>query len=383
MKKKILYISGTRADYGFMQGVLRKINEHPDLELEVIVTGMHLMHEFGYTSKIVEKDGFRVHKIPAKYDSSEASSVNFMGMFLKKMAVKISDIRPDIILIAGDRAEMLGGAIVASYCSLPLAHISGGDVTSTIDEHIRHAITKLAHIHFPYTALSAERIYKMGEDRWRIHIVGSPGVHQMLNQALIPKEEVGKKYNLDLSRPFLIMIQHPVTFEADDAASQIRTTLDAITELGVQTILIYPNADSGGTRMIDVIHEFKKYPFIKTYKTIPPVEFSSLMKNAGAIVGNSSSGIVEAPSFKLPAINIGSRQEGREQADNVIDVGYDKGEIKNAILTALSDKEFHKRVQSCKNPYDAGDAASRITDVLASVKIDRTLLQKKLRYRLP
>lgn len=380
MKRKILYISGSRADYGFMQGVLKKIDTHPDLELEVIVTGMHLMKEFGYTLNSIQKDGFRIYKIPAKFDSSEMSAVNFLGFFLKKMALAINKIRPDIILVAGDRAEMLGGAIVASYCSLPLAHVSGGDVTSTIDEHIRHAITKLANIHFPYTALSADRIYKMGEDQWRIHIVGSPGVYKMLNQKIIPKEKIVKKYGLDLSKPFLLMIQHPVTFEVGYAASQIRTTLEAITELKVQTVLIYPNADNGGIRMIEVIREFEKKPDIRAYKTIQSVDFFSLMKNAVAIVGNSSSGIVEAPSFNLPTINIGSRQEGREQAGNVINVGYDKDEIKNAICKALSDKKFLKKVHTCKNPYDAGDAASRITEVLASVKIDHNLLQKKLRY---
>ena len=380
MTRKVLYISGTRADYGFMRGVLQKIHDHPDLELEIAVTGMHLMREFGYTCRIVEKDGFVIHKIPAKYNSSEESAVIFLGSFLKKMADMIGSIQPDIILVAGDRAEMLGGAITASYCSLPLAHISGGDVTSTIDEHIRHAITKLAHIHFPYTKLSAERIYKMGEDRSRIYLVGSPGVYQMLNTTLMTIEDTGKRFNLDMSRPFVIMIQHPVTFQADYAASQIRTTLDALMEKKLQTVIVYPNADNGGSRMIEVIREFEGNPDIRTYRTIPSREFFSLMKYATALVGNSSSGIVEAPSLKLPVINIGTRQEGREQADNVINVGYKKEEILHAIDTVLCDTRFQKKVRGGKNPYDAGDAASKIADVLATVKINHTLLQKKLRY---
>lgn len=380
MKRKVLYITGNRADYGFMQPVLNKIHAHPSLDLEVIVTGMHVMKEFGNTITIIEKDGYKIHRISAKFDSSSSSVINFLSAFLENLGKIIDDIHPDIILVAGDRAEMLGGAIVASYYSIPIAHVSGGDVTSTIDEHVRHAITKLANIHFPYTRMSADRIFKMGEDRWRIHTVGSPGVYHMLHQELTPRNELAKRYNLDLTRTYLLMIQHPVTLESDEAPEQIRKTLSAIAELDIQTILVYPNADSGGLQMIKVIEEFAANPTIRPLKSIPLKDFYSLMKHAGAMVGNSSSGIVEAPSYHLPVINIGSRQAGRERGKNVLDVDYDSNEIKQAITTALFDEKFRTRIQKSKNPYNRGDAALKIADVLASVIIDNRLLQKQLRY---
>ena len=380
MKRKILYITGNRADYGFMQPVLKKIHAHPSLDLEVIVTGMHVMKEFGNTITIIKKDGYKIHKISAKFDTSSGSAINFLGTFLKKLGKQIEKIHPDIVLVAGDRAEMLCGAIVASYCSIPIAHVSGGDVTSTIDEHVRHAITKLANIHFPYTRMSADRIFKMGEDRWRIHTVGSPGVYHMLHQELTPKNELAKRYNLDLTHPYLLMIQHPVTLESDEAPEQIRRTLSAIAELDIQTILVFPNADAGGLQMIKVIGEFAANPNIRPYKSIPSKDFFSLMKHADAMIGNSSSGIVEAPSYHLPVINIGSRQAGRERGKNVLDVGYDSYEILHAIKTALFDEKFRNLIQQSKNPYDRGDAALKIVDVLESVVIDKRLLQKQLRY---
>jgi len=380
MKRKVLYITGNRADYGFMLPVLRKISVHPKLELNVAVTGMHLMEEFGNTISVIRKDGFGLHEIPAWFDTTDVSPVQFLGSFLTSMTKEIRKINPDFILVAGDRAEMLGGAIVASYSSIPIAHVSGGDVSSTVDEHVRHAITKLSQIHFPYTKKSAERIFKMGEDRWRIYVVGSPGVYHMLNLDLIPPKEIARRYNLDLSQPFLLMIQHPVTLESADAPKQIRQTLTAVIESDVQTILIYPNADLGGIEMIKVIQEYKNNPLIKPYRSIPSTEFFSLMKIAGAMIGNSSSGIVEAPSFSIPVINIGSRQDGREQAGNVINVRYDTIAIKRAIRKALFDKKFRDGICTTKNPYDRGDAASKIADVLAKVEINNNLLQKKLRY---
>ncbi|MFA4825885.1 MAG: UDP-N-acetylglucosamine 2-epimerase [Methanoregula sp.] len=380
MKRKILYISGTRADYGFMEPVLKKIQTHSDLEIEIIITGMHLMQDFGFTGEEITQNSFRVHEIEAVFDNTPESVLKFMASFFQKTPHIIRQIKPDIILVAGDRAEMLAGAIIASYMSIPLAHVSGGDVTSTIDEHIRHSITKLAQIHFPYTPKSAERIFKMGEDRWRIHMVGSPGVYHMLHQELATKNELAKKYNLDLSRPYILMIQHPVTLESDAASEQIRKTLSAIADLDIQTILVYPNADVGGLQMINVIEEYAANPNIRTFKSIPSKDFFSLMKYAGAMVGNSSSGIVEAPSYHLPVINIGSRQAGRERGKNVLDVGCDSQKILQAIKKALFDEKFRSLIQKSKNPYDNGDAALKIANVLASVVIDKRLLQKQLRY---
>lgn len=381
MKRKILYISGTRADYGLMKYTLKEIEKHPKLELEIVVTGMHLMPEFGTTINEIKSDGFKTHVVDAIYEKDNKESMAlFIGKFIQLFTKKISQIKPDIILLLGDRAEMLAGAIVGSYLTIPVAHVHGGDITSTVDEIARHAITKFAHIHFPATEKSAERIIKMGEDPSNVFVVGAPGLDSILNEKLIEPEELSKKYKLNLSEPILLVIQHPVTTEINNAPNQIKETLDAILELKYQTILIYPNADAGGRRMIKVIRKYEKYPFIKVFKNIPHKEYISLMRIASVIVGNSSSGIIEAPSFGLPAVNIGTRQEGRERAENVIDVDYNKGQIKSAIEKALYDEDFKRKVKSCKNPYGDGKAGLRIAEILSKIEINNKLLQKKLTY---
>ena len=381
MKRKILYITGTRADYGLMKSVLREIENHPKLELEVIATGMHLMPEFGMTINEIKKDGFKIHEIAATYEQDNKQSMaNFVGKFIQLLTDKVKKIKPDIIMVLGDRGEMLAGAIVGTYLTIPVAHMHGGDISSTVDEIVRHAITKLAHIHFPATEKSAERIIKMGEDPSNVFVVGAPGLDIILNENLIEPTKLSEKYNLDLSEPILLVIQHPVTTEVEDAPTQIRETLEAISELRYQTILIYPNADAGGRNMIKVIKEYEKYPFIKIFKNIPYKEYLSLMNIVGVMVGNSSSGIIEAPSFGLPVVNIGTRQEGRQRAENVIDVDYDKEEIKAAIKKALYDEDFKEKVKNCKNPYGDGKAGVRIADILSKIKIDKRLLQKNITY---
>jgi UDP-hydrolysing UDP-N-acetyl-D-glucosamine 2-epimerase len=380
-KRKILYITGTRADYGLMRSVLREIDKHPKLELAIVATGMHLMDEFGLTIKEIKKDGFKNYEIDALYEKdSKESMVNFIGKFIQLLTRKVIEIKPDIILILGDRGEMLAGAIVGVYLTIPVAHIHGGEITSTVDEFSRHATTKLAHIHFPATEKSAERIIRMGEDPSNVFVVGAPGLDTILNEKLVEPEVLSEKYTLELSEPILLVVQHPVTTEVNDAPDQIHETLDAILELKYPTVLIYPNADAGGRRMIEVIKVYEKYPFIKAFKSIPHKEYISLMKIASVMVGNSSSGIIEAPSFGLPVVNIGSRQEGRERAENVMDVGYDKEEIKAAIKAALYDVEFKEKLKNCKNPYGDGKAGVRIADVLSKIKIDKKLLQKRLAY---
>jgi len=380
-KRKILYISGARADYGPMRETLFKIKDHPKLNLEIVATGVHLMPEFGETIREIKKDGFKIHKINAVYEEdNKESMVRFIGKFLQLLIKKIKRIKPDIILLLGDRAEILAGAIVGAYLDIPVAHVHGGEVTSTIDEFNRHAITKLSHIHFPATRNSAKRLIKMGEESWRVFVVGAPGLDTILNKRLFLKKKIAEKYNLDLKRPILLVIQHPVSEEVDKAGFQMKETMEAIKELGYQTVVIYPNADAGGRRMIKVIEKYRKYPFIKIYKSIPRQDYLSLMRCASVMVGNSSSGIIEAPSFHLPVVNIGKRQEGRERAGNVIDVDYKKNEIKKAIKKAIFDKKFRERVKKCKNPYGDGKAGIRIVNILSKIKIDKKLLQKKITY---
>ncbi len=383
MVRRICVVTGSRAEYGLIQPTLKAIDNHPDLELSLIVCGMHLADDFGNTYTEIENDGF---KIDAKIDSIPSEDTGramaeSVGMITTKLSKVMERIRPDFLLALTDLGHALATAIVGVYMNIPVAHIHGGDVTGTVDEPVRHAITKLSHIHFPATKKSAERIIKMGEDKWRVHIVGAPGLDSILNQDLLGKDEILKKYRVDTDETFLLASQHPVTSESDDGAKQIKETLEAIVEMNYPTVLIYPNADAGGRRMIEVIEEYAEgYPFIKPYKSIPHQDYLSLMKAAGALVGNSSSGIIESPSFHIPVVNIGTRQEGRERSENVLDVGYSKEEIIEAISKALFDKKFKEKVRNCKNPYGDGKASDRIVEVLSNIKIDKKLIQKRLRY---
>ena len=378
MKRKIFYITGTRADYGLMKSVLKEIEKHPKLELDIVVTGMHLMPEFGMTVKEIKRDGFEIHEIDATYENdSKESMANFIGKFTQLLTKKVKDINPDIILLLGDRGEMVAGAIVGAYLTIPVAHLHGGEVTSTIDGLARHAITKLAHIHLPATELSAKRIILMGEESWRVHVIGAPGLDLILNEKLLSKEEICNNLSVVPKKPIFLVIQHPVTMEIEQTEKQMRETMEAITHLKQQTVVVYPNADAGGRRMIKVINEYVEYPFIKIFKSIPHKEYLSLMKIANVMVGNSSSGIIEAPSFRLPVVNIGTRQEGRERSDNVIDVNYSKKEIISAINKAMYDTMFIKKVKECENPYGDGKSGKRVANVLDKIKMDNRLLQKR------
>jgi len=381
VKRKIIYITGTRADYGLMKKVLGNIDSHPELDLEIIATGMHLLEEFGHTIDEIKRDEFVVHEISSTFERDDKLSMAvFIGDFIKKLSSKVEDIDPDFILLLGDRAEMLGGAIVGSYMSIANVHLHGGEITSTVDEMARHAITKMSNLHLPANEKSAERIKKMGEDPKYIHVVGAPGLDSLMKEEPTVKDILEKKYKIDLSKPLILVLQHPVTMEVEKAREQIRNTLEVIEILNYQTILIYPNADAGGRKMIKEIKKYEDLNFLSTFKNIPREDYISLMRNSDVLVGNSSSGLIEAPSLNLPVVNIGTRQKGRERAPNVIDVGYEQQEIKEAIERCLFDEKFKNEIKDIVNPYGDGRTAERVTKILSNVKIDKNLLQKELKF---
>jgi GDP/UDP-N,N'-diacetylbacillosamine 2-epimerase (hydrolysing) len=380
--RKIAVITGTRADYGILKSVLKEIEANKELQLSLIVSGMHLSSEFGYTVGEIEKDGFKIAaKIAALHrEDTRASMAKSLGECVSRTAEALEKIDPHILVVLGDRGEMLASAVAATYMGIPIAHIHGGDVSGNVDEPVRHTITKLAHIHFAATRESAKRIKRMGEEPWRIHVVGAPGLDPIQNGKVTELKEIAAKYRLDSSKPVLLVLQHSIVTEAEDAASQIRQTLEAIKELKFQTVLIYPNADAGSRRMIKVIKEYGKCQFLRTFKSISHEDYLGLMRLASVMVGNSSSGIIEAPSFGLPVVNIGTRQIGRQRAENVIDLGYDRDEIAKAVKKALFDQEFREKVKHCKNPYGDGKAGKRIVKVLSEIELGKKLLEKRMMY---
>ena len=384
MGKKIAVVTGTRAEYGILYPVLKAIQARPGLRLSLVVSGMHLSREFGYTVREIESDGF---KIDARVEMSPSSDslgamAKSVGQGIIGMSQGWEQLKPDVIVVFGDRVEPLAATIAGAYMNIPVAHIQGGDtaVGGTIDDANRHAITKFAHLHFVALSKHAERVVGLGEDPWRVHIVGSPALDVILNEELLPAKTLSAKLGIDFSQPSVLVVQHPLTTQVDEAPKQMRETLAAIAGIGHPTVVIYPNADAGGRSIIEVIKEFERYPFIKTFRSLPRTEYLSLMKMASVLVGNSSSGIIEAPSFGLPVVNIGIRQEGRERGKNVIDAGHNKREIIEAIEKALTDKGFLEEVKKGENPYGDGKTSPRIAEILSQVEITPQLLQKRITY---
>jgi GDP/UDP-N,N'-diacetylbacillosamine 2-epimerase (hydrolysing) len=381
MKKKILYVSGTRADYGLMRSVLSQISSHPGMSLEIVVTGMHVMPEFGETIQEIIRDGFSCHRLNLQYTHDTADSMAvFIGRFIQDFTLFITKNKPDFILILGDRGEMLGAAVTGAYLGIPVVHLHGGEVSGTVDDIARQAITKLSHIHLPATELSAARIIRMGENPDTVHVVGAPGLDEILSMSEISREELCTRFHLDPSQKLIIVLQHPVTLDGNDPALQIQQTLESVQEIPAEKIVIYPNADTGGRAMIKVIKKFENIPRFHIFPSISHSDFLNLLRISSAIVGNSSSGIIEAPSFGVPAINIGSRQHNRQKGENVIECGYDKIKISAAIHDALNDEEFKCRVKKAKNPYGDGKSGDRIIDILEKTEITSDLVQKRMMY---
>lgn len=382
MKRKVAVVTGTRADYGIYYSVLKAIQNHKDLELNLIVCGMHLCPEFGMTINEIEKDGFTiVDKVETLLASDTgASMAKSIGITLMGLTQSLERIKPDILLILGDRGEMMAAALAGIHMNIPVAHIHGGEVTGTVDESIRHAITKLAHIHLPATEDSKQRIVKMGEREENIYVVGAPGIDYIKNTQYLSREELLNRLELKDDRLF-ILTQHPVTTEREEVEWQARQVLEVIAEFEIQTVISYPNSDNGGREIIKVIEEYRsKYDFLKVFRNLSQVEYLSLLNEADAMIGNSSSGIIEAPSFKLPVINIGTRQEGRLRACNVIDVGYTKEEIIEGINKALYNVEYINNLKKCTNPYGDGNAGKQIANILSEIEINKTLIQKRITY---
>lgn len=381
-RRRIAVITGTRAEYGIIRPVLEAIEAHPQLELVLIVMAQHLSPDFGYTIREIEQDGFKIAARVETLLSSDSlgGMARALGLAIIELTQAIEMIHPDIIMVTGDRGEMLAGAIVGAHMNIPVAHLHGGEVSGTVDELIRHAITKFAHIHFAATEQSAQRIQQLGEDKERIFIVGAAGLDEIKRGDFLPKDEVLRELGFDSSKPILLVSQHPVTTEIEEAGQQMRETMEAIKELRLQTVLIYPNSDAGGRKMRQVIEEYLDLPFIRAFKNISRQLYLGVMNVADVMIGNSSSGIIEAPFFKLPFINIGTRQQGRQRAGNVIDVPYNKQKIVEAIKYVLNNKDFRLALAEVENPYDRGMAGPQIARVLATIEINRDLLQKRLRY---
>lgn len=379
--RKIAYVSGTRADFGLMTPILRAIKKSKKLKLQLYATGIHLMPEFGKTFKEVKKEFPEATTIPVTFDSDgRAGTARFAGEFLKKIVAIFEKRRPDTVLILGDRVEMLLTATAALYLGIPIAHVHGGDKTFTVDEVARHAITKMANIHFAATKESAERIKKMGEEARRIHVVGAPALDTILNEKLLSRAELFRKLGLNPKEKIILMTQHPVSEDWESAGEQTEETLAAVKSFGLPAVVIYPHADSGGRKIVKVIEKERRNPLFHIFQSLPHKDFLALEREAAVWVGNSSAAMIESSSFKTPVVNIGTRQLGRQHGDNAINVGHNRGEIKKAIKKSLYDKKYLAKLKNIKNPWGDGKTGSRVAKILEELKISSKLLTKQITY---
>jgi GDP/UDP-N,N'-diacetylbacillosamine 2-epimerase (hydrolysing) len=384
-KRKVLGVTGIRSEYDIMSSVFSAIRCHPALELELIVTGAHLSRKYGYTLQEIQKDGFTVaDEIESLINGDQLSSrVKGLAVQLQGMVQTVMRVKPDFLLVLGDREESITTALLGAYLNIPVAHVAGGDrVVGNVDDQVRHAVTKLAHLHFATNQESLERILKLGEQKFRVYNTGNPGLDRLVQTTPLSRSELSKRLNFDLGEqePVILFIQHVLSTETEAAYFQMKQSLEAIKELGIKTIISYPNSDAGSQELIRAIEEYKELPFVYVAPNIPRLEFVNIMRIAGCMLGNSSAGILEAPLLKLPVINVGNRQKGRLHAENVQFVPHEVQAICFAVRRALQDAGYREKVARCSNPYGDGHAAEKIADILATVAIDENLLVKDITY---
>ncbi len=381
MRRKILITTGTRAEYGILRPLLKAISASKKLELILVVTGMHLSKKHGYTINEIKKDGFKIHATVDMMPKED--SLYHMSLALGKAIISFSKVfrklKPDINLILGDRDEMLASAIAAYHMNIPIAHIHGGDKSQGgIDEYNRHAITKMSNIHFAATKKSKERIIKMGENPKYVFLTGSPGIDEIVSK-ISTRKEIREKYGLEFSDNEILLVQHPITTETDLVGQQILATLRAVVRTKRQTIAIAPNSDAGNKIIFHYLKSYsKKYSFIRLYNSLPRKDYLSMIKNCGVLIGNSSSGIIDASYFGTPVVNIGIRQKGRETGLNVQHVEYfNTNLIYQKIMKAL---KIRKKPQKMSYVYGNGNASKKIVNYLEKTELNKDLIKKQIFY---
>ena len=381
-KRSIALVTGSRGEYGYIRPILRTIERDPELAYALIVTNLHVLPDFGFSIEEIERDGFTISdRLYMALDGyTPASMSKSLGVGLMSMTDTLHRLRPDLVLLAGDRGEQLMAAIAAAHMNIPVAHIQAGELSGNIDGMTRHAITRFAHLHFASSQEAAERLRRMGEEPFRIHLTGAPQLDELVNGQYAKPEEIAAPFRLDLQQPIILFVQHPVTEEYEQMVAQTEETLEAILDLGLQTVAIFPNNDAGNMEIRRLLERYHR-PFMRIERNVPRHLFAGLMSVASVMVGNSSSGLIEAPCFKLPTINIGTRQRGRLRGNNVLDVESDRHAIKAAIQRALS-PEFRRELKAhCENPYlGDGKVSERIVQILKALPITEALLKKQLAY---
>jgi UDP-hydrolysing UDP-N-acetyl-D-glucosamine 2-epimerase len=394
--RTIAIFTGNRAEYGLQYPILRAVDRHPSLDYRLLVSGAHLDPYFGRTLDEIRSDSFRIDaevKIEMGSDSL-FSTAQAIGSGIVEISKVLVNLKPDIMVVYADRFEGLAAVVAASQMNIATAHIEGGDLTEggALDDSVRHAMTKLSHLHFTTNQQASNRILAMGEEAWRVHTVGFPAIDLISERRYATPPEVSEQLSLDLARPIVLFTQHSVTTQFDRAIEQLNPSLAAIEALaaeGVQCVLTYPNNDVGGRQIIERLEAFKAraVPNTQVHRSLGRHLYHGVLALAlnsdyrVVCVGNSSSGLKETPAFNCPTVNIGSRQAGRLRGENVLDTDYNAEEILSSVNRCLSDEEFRALCRQAENPYGLGDAGPKIAEVLATVDLGQRLIRKHMTLR--
>lgn len=377
MKRRIGYVTGTRADFGLMKHTLARIHRHPALELGIFVTGMHLSAAHGATAEEVASSGLPVWAhIPVDLDAGTgAAMAEALAQELAGLVREFQRQRPDIVLLLGDRAEMLAGALAAIHLNIPVAHLHGGERSGTVDEPVRHAISKLSHYHFTATVAARERLVRMGENPAHIFVTGAPGLDGLADAQRADRPSLCAQAGLDPTLPVALVLYHPVLQTEAAAGAEMAEVLAAMDAPGVQVLCFYPNADAGHRRIRSEIDRCRQSLGFRVVTHLPREQFVGWLAAAEVLVGNSSSGIIEAASFGLPVVNIGPRQHARERNRNTVDVAVAREAISAAVRDALAHGRYPR-----ENVYGDGKAGEKIASLLSTLPLSGDLLLKHNAY---
>ena len=378
--KKVMVITGTRADYGILKPVMEAIRSDNELKLYILATGMHLSPQYGNTVRQIEKDGFEVNfRVDSLlHGGTHGNMARSIAMAILGMTQAFEQSRPDVVLLLGDRGEMLAAAIAATHLNILVAHLHGGEVSGTIDESVRHSISKLAHLHLPATQGSAVRLRRMGEDEWRVHVVGAPRIETIRREKLPDIEQVLTRYELEGIGEYSLFIYHPVTTEVT-AVHELEKMILVLLQHSQHVIAIRPNADAGTDQIASVYEKLDQYPNLTTVTSFAPLDYLTLLRHTQVLVGNSSSGIIEAASFGIPVINIGSRQAGRERSANTVDIEESAFALSQALVQ-ISSRLFTEDLKNLHNVYEYPGTSGHIVRLLKETPSNREWIQKTISY---
>lgn len=387
MKRRICILTGTRAEYGLLRSLIQRLQAADDLELQTIVTGMHLSPEFGLTYREIEADGVPIHERVEMLLSADTTTGvgKSIGLGVIGITDALARLAPDLLVLLGDRFEVLAGATAALVANVPIAHIHGGETTEgAFDEAIRHAVTKMSHLHFVAAEPYRSRVIQMGEDPDKVFLVGGLGVDAIAGMELLSRDALEQSLDFSLGDRSLLVTFHPPTLDLDTANEQMQALLDGLDSLGDQVRLIFtmPNADTGGRALTGMVERYvASRPHARAYSSLGQLRYLSCMRHVDGVVGNSSSGLAEAPSFGIGTVNVGDRQAGRLRTDSVIDCAPDAQAIE-AALKQLFSPEFQSNLKGVVNPYGEGGAVDAIVKVLRHHPLDG-LLKKRFRDLAP